>query len=33
MGISYNKLFKLMIDNNIRKGELCKAAAPAVALI
>jgi len=26
MGVSYNKLFKLMIDKQIRKGELCKAA-------
>lgn len=26
MGVSYNKLFKLMIDKKIRKGELCKAA-------
>lgn len=26
MGVSYNKLFKLMIDRKIRKGELCKAA-------
>lgn len=26
MGVSYNKLFKLMIDRKIRKGELCRAA-------
>lgn len=26
MSASYNKLFKLMIDRKIRKGELCKAA-------
>jgi len=26
MGVNYNKLFKLMIDKQIRKGELCKAA-------
>lgn len=26
MGVSYSKLFKLMIDRKIRKGELCKAA-------
>jgi DNA-binding Xre family transcriptional regulator len=26
MSVSYNKLFKLMIDKKIRKGELCKAA-------
>ena len=26
MGVSYNKLFKLMIDKKMRKGELCKAA-------
>jgi putative transcriptional regulator len=26
MGVSYNKLFKLMIDRKMRKGELCKAA-------
>lgn len=26
MGGSYNKLFKLMIDRKIRKGELCRAA-------
>ena len=26
MGVSYNKLFKLMIDKKIRKGELCRAA-------
>ena len=26
MGVSYNKLFKLMIDKQIRKGELCKVA-------
>jgi len=26
MGVSYNKLFKLMIDKKIRKGERCKAA-------
>ena len=27
MGANYNKLFKLMIDRKIRKGELCKKAA------
>ena len=26
MAVSYNKLFKLMIDKKIRKGELCKIA-------
>jgi DNA-binding Xre family transcriptional regulator len=26
MGANYNKLFKLMIDKKIRKGELCKRA-------
>ena len=26
MSVSYNKLFKLLIDKKIRKGELCKAA-------
>ena len=26
MGVSYNKLFKLLIDRKIRKGELCKMA-------
>ena len=26
MGVSYNKLFKLMIERKIRKGVLCKAA-------
>ncbi|GHU52849.1 transcriptional regulator [Clostridia bacterium] len=26
MKTSYNKLFKLMIDRRIKKGELCKAA-------
>ena len=26
MSVSYNKLFKLMIGNKMRKGELCKAA-------
>ena len=26
MAVSYNKLFKLMIDKKIRKGELCEAA-------
>ncbi len=30
MGVSYNKLFKLMIDRKIRKGELCRAAVSAV---
>jgi len=23
MGVSYNKLFKLLIDKNMKKGELC----------
>ena len=26
MGVSYNKLFKLLIDKNMNKGDLCKAA-------
>ena len=26
MSVSYNKLFKLLIDRKIRKGELCKMA-------
>jgi DNA-binding Xre family transcriptional regulator len=26
MGASYNKLFKLLIDRKIRKGELCRLA-------
>jgi DNA-binding Xre family transcriptional regulator len=26
MAVSYNKLFTLMIDKKMRKGELCKAA-------
>ncbi|MDR3349104.1 MAG: helix-turn-helix transcriptional regulator [Acidaminococcales bacterium] len=26
MGVSYNKLWKLLIDKNMMKGELCKAA-------
>jgi DNA-binding Xre family transcriptional regulator len=26
MGISYNKLFKLLIDKNMKKGDLCDAA-------
>ena len=26
MGANYNKLFKLMIDKSIRKGELCRRA-------
>lgn len=26
MGISYNKLFKLLIDRNMKKGDLCEAA-------
>ena len=26
MAVSYNKLFKLMIDKKMKKGELCKAA-------
>jgi len=26
MAVSYNKLFKLLIDKKVRKGELCKAA-------
>jgi DNA-binding Xre family transcriptional regulator len=26
MGANYNKLFKLLIDKKMRKGELCKAA-------
>jgi len=26
MGASYNKLFKLMIDRRIKKGELCRMA-------
>lgn len=26
MGVSYNKLFKLIIDRKIRKGELCRVA-------
>ena len=26
MGANYNKLFKLMIDRKIKKGELCKQA-------
>lgn len=26
MGLSYNKLFKLLIDNHMKKGELCNAA-------
>jgi DNA-binding Xre family transcriptional regulator len=26
MGANYNKLFKLMIDKKIRKGELCRQA-------
>ena len=26
MGISYNKLFKLLIDKNMKKGDLCTAA-------
>ena len=26
MRVSYNKLFKLLIDKQIRKGELCKLA-------
>ena len=26
MGVSYNKLFKLLIDKNMKKGELCDAA-------
>ncbi len=26
MGASYNKLFKLLIDKRIKKGELCKQA-------
>jgi DNA-binding Xre family transcriptional regulator len=26
MAVSYNKLFKLLIDKKIRKGELCKSA-------
>ena len=26
MGISYNRLFKLLIDRNMKKGELCTAA-------
>jgi DNA-binding Xre family transcriptional regulator len=26
MGASYNKLFKLLIDKKMRKGELCEAA-------
>jgi len=26
MSVSYNKLFKLLIDKKMRKGELCKAA-------
>ena len=26
MGVSYNKLFKLLIDKQMKKGELCKKA-------
>jgi DNA-binding Xre family transcriptional regulator len=26
MGVSYNKLFKLLIDKNMKKGDLCEAA-------
>ena len=26
MGVSYNKLFKMLIDKNMKKGELCAAA-------
>jgi len=26
MGVSYNKLFKLLIDMNMKKGDLCEAA-------
>jgi DNA-binding Xre family transcriptional regulator len=26
MGVSYNKLFKLLIDRNMKKGDLCEAA-------
>jgi len=26
MAVSYNKLFKLLIDKKMKKGELCKAA-------
>jgi DNA-binding Xre family transcriptional regulator len=26
VGVSYNKLWKLLIDKNMMKGELCKAA-------
>ena len=26
VGVSYNKLFKLLIDKNMKKGELCEAA-------
>jgi len=25
MGVSYNKLFKLLIDKNMKKGDLCEA--------
>lgn len=26
MGVKYNKLFKLLIDKNMKKGELCRTA-------
>ena len=26
VGVSYNKLFKLLIDKNMKKGDLCEAA-------
>ena len=26
MGVCYNKLFKLLIDKNMKKGDLCEAA-------
>ena len=26
LGVSYNKLFKLLIDKNMKKGDLCTAA-------
>ena len=26
MSINYNKLFKLLIDKNVKKGDLCEAA-------
>ena len=26
LGVSYNKLFKLLIDKNMKKGDLCAAA-------